>query len=168
MPDNDLLHCLRSTDQRWRIGMLNGPNMPNLGHRDRVVYGDLESMAALVNRISQLCDGLGVDLAADFCSNSEGEILTWIHAEVPGLDGIIVNPAGSTLFGESIRHALSETLVPFIEVHFANIARRNIDSRFTSTAVGICHGMRRHSYSAAIIGMVGMLDAHDLPSDAFR
>ena len=54
---------VRSTDRRWRIGLLNGPNMPNLGHRDKAVYGTISSMDALVKYFGDACDALGVDLA---------------------------------------------------------------------------------------------------------
>jgi hypothetical protein len=29
---------------------------------------------------------------------------------------------------------------------------------FTKTAVGMCHGLRKHSYVAALTGLLGLLD----------
>jgi len=142
--------------------MINGPNMPNLGHRDKNVYGDVSSMAELVKRVERLCEELGATLRAHVCSNSEAEILDWIHATSSTLDGLIVNPAGLTTFGEATRHALEETGRPFVEVHFGNVARRGVQSRFSRTAAGVCFGLRRHSYAAAVVGLIGALDNDDV------
>ena len=157
-----LLHELRSSDRRWELGMINGPNMPNLGRRDRRVYGAVENIEELVKRVERLCAELGITLRAHVCSNSEAEILGWIHEHGPDLDGLIVNPAGLTTFGEATRHALEDTGRPFVEVHFGNIARRAVESRFSSTAAGACFGLRRHSYAAAVVGLVGALDGDDI------
>ncbi len=154
----ELRELVRSTDRRWRIGLLNGPNMPNLGQRDKAVYGTISSMDALAKYFRDACDALGVELAAEVCSNYEGDILTWIHAEGPQLDGIVANPAGLTAFGESTRHALAEAGCPFVEVHFANLARTGLQSRFTATAAGLCFGLREHSYAAGLLALVATLD----------
>jgi 3-dehydroquinate dehydratase-2 len=154
----ELREVVRSTDRRWRIGLLNGPNMPNLGNRDKAVYGAISSMGALVKYFRDVCEGLGVELAAEVCSNYEGDILTWIHAEGPQLDGIVANPAGLTAFGEATRHALAEAGCPFVEVHFGNLARTGLQSRFTATAAGLCYGLREHSYAAGLLALVGILD----------
>jgi 3-dehydroquinate dehydratase-2 len=154
----EVREVVRSTGRRWRIGLLNGPNMPNLGHRDQAVYGTISSMEALVKYFGDVCDALGVELAAQVCSNYEGDILTWIHAEGPQLDGIVANPAGLTAFGEATRHALAEAGCPFVEVHFANLARTGLQSRFTATAAGLCFGLREHSYAAGLLALVATLD----------
>lgn len=146
--------------------MINGPNMPNLGRRDPRVYGTVKDIGELVARVERLCEALGVTLRENICSNSEAEILGWIHERGPGLDGIVINPAGLTTFGEATRHALEETGRPFVEVHFGNIARRGVESRFSSTAAGVCFGLRRHSYAAGVVALVGALDGDDIGGTA--
>lgn len=157
-----LIEALRSGRRQWRIGMINGPNMPNLGRRDPAVYGSVESMEDLERRVAGVCEGLGVSLAGSVCSNSEADILGWIHANTANLEGLVVNPAGLTTFGEATRHALQESRVPFVEVHFGNIARRQVESRFTATSAGACFGLKRHSYTAAVVALVGALDSGDV------
>ena len=157
----DLLHIIRTGDRRWRIGLLNGPNMPNLGRREHARFGSVRSLRELEDRVGQLAEALGVELSQTFASNHEGEILDWIHSQTDSLDGLLVNPAGLTWTGEATRHALYDSGLPVIEVHFANPALRGKPSIFSDAAVGTCQGLRKHSYSAALVAMVAMLDDDD-------
>src|SRR2546423_3942826 len=90
----DLLRVIRTGDRRWRIGLLNGPNMPNLGRREQARFGSVRSLRELEGRVGQLAEALGVELSQTFASNHEGEILDWIHSQTDSLDGLLVNPAG--------------------------------------------------------------------------
>lgn len=157
----DLRSVLRSGAHRWRIGLLNGPNMTNLGRRPTEIFGRVPTLQDLEAAVAALGDALGVSLKT-FASNHEGDIVEWLHSEGTGLDGVLINPAGLTSFGLSTLHALEDTGLPVVEVHFANLARRGLTSLFTPSVVGTCHGLRRHSYSAALIGLVGMLDEQEL------
>jgi 3-dehydroquinate dehydratase-2 len=157
----DLLRIIRTGDRRWRIGLLNGPNMPNLGRREHARFGAVRSLRELEDRAMQLAEALGVELSQTFASNHEGEILDWIHSQTDSLDGLLVNPAGLTWTGEATRHALYDSGLPVIEVHFANPALRGKPSIFSDAAVGTCQGLRKHSYSAALVAMVAMLDDDD-------
>ena len=157
----DLLRVIRTGDRRWRIGLLNGPNMPNLGRREQARFGSVRSLRELEDRVGQLAEALGVELSQTFASNHEGEILDWIHSQTDSLDGLLVNPAGLTWTGEATRHALYDSGLPVIEVHFANPSLRGKPSIFSDAAVGTCQGLRKHSYSAALVAMVAMLDDDD-------
>ena len=157
----DLLRVIRTGDRRWRIGLLNGPNMPNLGRREQARFGSVRSLRELEDRVGQLAEALGVELSQPFASNHEGEILDWIHSQTDSLDGLLVNPAGLTWTGEATRHALYDSGLPAIEVHFANPSLRGKPSIFGDAAVGTCQGLRKHSYSAALVAMVAMLDDDD-------
>jgi 3-dehydroquinate dehydratase-2 len=157
----DLLRTIRTGDRRWRIGLLNGPNMPNLGRREQARFGSIRSLRELEDRVGQLAEALGVELSQTFASNHEGEILDWIHSQTDSLDGLLVNPAGLTWTGEATRHAVYDSGLPVIEVHFANPARRGKPSIFSDAVVGTCQGLRKHSYSAALVAMVAMLDDDD-------
>jgi 3-dehydroquinate dehydratase-2 len=157
----DLLRTIRTGDRRWRIGLLNGPNMPNLGRREQARFGSIRSLGELEDRVGHLAEALGVELSQTFASNHEGEILDWIHSQTDSLDGLLVNPAGLTWTGEATRHALYDSGLPVIEVHFANPSLRGKLSIFGDAAVGTCQGLRKHSYSAALVAMVAMLDDDD-------
>jgi 3-dehydroquinate dehydratase-2 len=151
---------VRPGDRAWRLGLVNGPNMSNIGRRNPEEYGGL-TIEQLEQHVRDVASGLGVVLASTVCSNHEGDLLDWIHAESQGLDGIVINPAGLTPYGEATRHALEDTGLPVVEVHFANIAMRGRTSVFTPSVVGTCMGLHKHSYTAALVGMTCMLDDGD-------
>jgi 3-dehydroquinate dehydratase II len=162
----DLLDVIRSGRQRWRIGMINGPNMVHLERRERDRFGSVGSITDLESRVAAIAEGLGVELARSVVSNHEGEILDWIQTQTDDLDGLLVNPAGLTWTGEATRHALFDTGLPVIEVHFANPARRGKPSIFSDSVAGTCMGLRKHSYAAALVALVAMLDDGDFQKPA--
>lgn len=84
-----------TTARRWRIGVIDGPNMPNLGARDRDLYGPIGSLAELHGFVAGIAGEIGVEVTA-FASNFEGEILEFIHGSAAELDAYLINPAGLT------------------------------------------------------------------------
>ena len=156
------ISLFRTRDVRWRIGLINGPNMPNLINRAPAVYGPPQTIQQLEDRVTRMGDALGVDVDA-MHTNFDGEILEWLHANAFGgnLHGIILNPAGCNIYGEHVRHCLEDSGLPYIEVHFSNIVVRGLETVFSKSATGVCHGMRKHSYTAALLALVGMLDDGD-------
>ena len=102
-----------------------------------------------------------MEIEKSVVSNHEGEILDWIQTQTDDLDGLLINPAGLTWTGEATRHALYDSGLPVVEVHFANPARRGKPSIFTDSVVGTCQGLRKHSYTAALVALVAMLDDGD-------
>ena len=162
----DLLGRLRSGDRRWRIGMVSGPNMPNLHRRPRARFGDVGTVEELEARVRGLAEALGVDLAKTVVSNHEGVILDWLHAETDDLDGLLVNPAGLTWTGEATRMAVQETGLPAIEIHFAKASQPGKLSIFGDVVVGTVLGLRKHSYTAALVALVALLDDGDFARPA--
>lgn len=152
--------------RRWKIGVINGPNMPNLGHRDKRIYGSIASLADLESLVSDFADAIGVHVE-QFASNHEGEILDFIHRTAEETNAYLVNPAGLTTYGEATRHALADSRRPYVEVHFANTVRhfdgvvgggRRLESQFTYTAAGMVMGLRQHGYLGALLGLTLALD----------
>lgn len=150
---------------RWRLALIDGPNMPNLGARDRAIYGPIRSVGDLHEFATGFGDVLGVSVQT-MTSNHEGEILDFIHGSARDLDAYIINPAGLTTYGEATRHALADTGKPYAEVHFANLAvhlsaisgMRPLESRFTKSAVGLVMGFRQYSYVGAVLALTLALD----------
>jgi len=157
----DVLDAIRSGRRQWRIGLINGPNMLHLEKRERERFGSVGTIDDLERRVAALATALGVDLAGTIVSNHEGDILDWIQSKTDDLDGLLVNPAGLTWTGEATRHALHDSGLPVVEVHFANPGRRGKPSIFTDSVVGTCQGLRKHSYTAALVALVAMLDDGD-------
>lgn len=154
-----------STARRWRIAVIDGPNMPNLGRRDQAIYGPIRSLEDLQEIVRGFADELGVTVR-QFASNHEGEILDFIHETAAEVDGYLINPAGLTTYGEATRHALADTTRPVVEVHFANLSRHlaavapgeQRQSRFTHTATGLVMGLRQFSYLGALLALALALD----------
>lgn len=163
---SELLSALRSSTNQWRLGMINGPNMSNLARRDREIYGAVDDLTQIEEQVNALTQALGVQLSRSLCSNHEGAIVDWIQASTDQLDGLIINPASLTRFGLSTVHALTDSGLPVVEVHFSNIAALRISSLFTESVVGVCSGLRRHSYTAAVVALVSMLDDGDFTKPA--
>lgn len=67
------------------ITLIDGPNMPNLGNRNKRVYGPISSITALQDHVRELGEGMGVTIEA-LASNHEGEILDAIHASAARSD----------------------------------------------------------------------------------
>lgn len=157
----------RSGEREHKIALIDGPNMSNLGRRNKQLYGDISSLSDLQDYVVQYGQRLGVSVET-FASNHEGEILEYIHEAGDRVDAFIINPAGLTTKGEGVRHALEDTTRPVVEVHFANTqaaagAARGlgggaIQSSFTHTATGLCMGLRHYSYIAALTALVHALD----------
>ncbi len=163
---NETLALLRSGTTKWHIGMINGPNMVNLHNRDPARFGTPGTVADLEKRVAAIADVLGAELTRSIVSNHEGEILDWIHTRADDLDGLIVNPAGMTWTGEAVCQALYDSGLPAIEVHFANPGQGGRHSIFSDRLVGTCSGMRKHSYTAGLVALVGMLDDGDFTKPA--
>jgi len=158
---------LRAKDApRWCVAVINGPNMPNLGQRDRQIYGTIHSLADLEDVVTRAAEVLGLDVV-QYSSNHEGDILAFIHSSASQVDAYVINPAGLTTYGEATRHALVDSQRPYIEVHFANTMRhfdavsaggQRLESRFTYTATGLVMGLRQYSYLGAMLALSLALD----------
>jgi 3-dehydroquinate dehydratase-2 len=158
---------LRTGTGRHRIAVIDGPNMTNLGARNKRVYGAINSIDELQAFCRDFGNRIGVDIEV-FVSNYEGAILEFIHAHAATVDAFVINPAGLTEVGIPTKHALSETGRPVVEVHFANVdapptAPRGLpvgpwDSVFRPSVTGVMMGLRQYSYSAAILGLAMALD----------
>ncbi|MEV0669344.1 type II 3-dehydroquinate dehydratase [Mycobacterium sp. NPDC050441] len=141
----------------WRIALLNGLNMTNLGRRDKNVYGTIGSLQELESLVSEAGRYLGTHVLA-FHSNHEGDLVDFIESD-DSFDGYLINPGGLWAFGVPTRIALEQTGKPFVEVHFANIFATGHRSTFTQSAAGTAMGFRHHGYLGALAALVATLDA---------
>ena len=148
---------IRAGTRRWRIALLNGLNMTNLGRRDRHIYGTIASLDALESLVVDAGRQLGVEVTA-FHSNDEGALVDFIEAH-DDLDGYLINPGGLWAYGEPTRIALEQSGRPVVEVHFANIRATGEESTFTKSVAGTVMGFRHHGYLGALVGLTMHLDA---------
>lgn len=103
--------------------VMQGPNLNRLGKRDPERYGH-RTLSDVQADIDACAEGLGVTVE-HFQSNHEGFLIDRLHEYQDGLDGqdggIIVNPAGLTLYGHSLRTALIDTGLPVAIVHLSQL-----------------------------------------------
>lgn len=142
-----------------RILVLQGPNLNMLGKREAGHYGTL-TLDEIHKKMSDRAASLSCDL--EFCqSNHEGDLVDKIQSERDNIDGIILNPAGLTGVGYSLRDAIEDSGVPTVEVHLSNIHAREAFrslSVISAVAVGQIVGFRWRGYLAALEILAGMVD----------
>jgi 3-dehydroquinate dehydratase-2 len=158
------LRPFRPGAEVWRLSLLDGPNMSNLGRktggggRDPRTYGTVSSLAALHRAMNSFAKGLGAELST-FESYHEADFLQRIYDTRERVDAFFVNPAALTRFGVPLRIALTESQRPFVELHFSNISAIGWrGGQTTPYAHGIVMGLRQYSYLGAIFGTICALD----------
>ena len=114
--------------------VLNGPNLGRLGRREPDVYGSTthDELVALIEREAA---ELGLN-AVVRQSDSEADLLGWIHAAADAGDPVILNAGALTHTSIALRDACTELRAPLIEVHISNVHARE--------------EFRRHSYLSAV------------------
>ena len=120
-----------------KIMVINGPNLNMLGIREPGVYGN-KSYADLEAYIENYADGIGME-ATVLQSNSEGEIIDFIHHALGNYDGIVINPGAYTHYSYAIHDALASVNLPTVEVHLSNIHKRE-EFRHNSVTAPACAG----------------------------
>lgn len=119
------------------ILVINGPNLNLLGTRQTDIYGD-KSLEELNSELTKLSGQFDISLKF-FQSNSEGDIIDYLHKEGPQADGIIINPAAFTHYSYAIRDAISAIETETVEVHISNIFARE-EFRHKSVISPACSG----------------------------
>lgn len=142
-----------------KIMILNGPNLARLDLRDKDIYGNLsyeDLRKFVVDKAAAL--GLEVDIRQ---SDSESEIVSWIHEAADKKMPIIINPAAFTHYSYAIRDAVSMLKAPAIEVHLSNPLSRE-EFRHTSVVSGVVQGtiagFGAESYGLALVAMQKLMN----------
>jgi 3-dehydroquinate dehydratase-2 len=136
------------------ILVLNGPNLGRLDLRDKAIYGDFDygQLSEFIsNEASKI--GLVVDIRQ---SDSEVELIHWLHAAADAETPVIFNPAAFTHYSYAIRDAVAMLKAPLIEVHLSNpLAREEFrhTSVISGVATGTIGGFGPNSYRLALIAM---------------
>jgi len=120
-----------------KILVVNGPNMNLLGKREPEIYGQF-SLTELNSKLSALAKDLKVELGL-FQSNSESDIIEFIHENGFDADGMIINPGALSHYSYALRDAITAVGVDTIEVHLSNIYGRE-EFRQKSVIAPVCCG----------------------------
>lgn len=137
-----------------KILVLNGPNLGRLDLRDSSIYGSMNflQLSEFIVASAALL-GLEVEVRQ---SDSEVELITWLHEAADAKYPVIFNPAAFTHYSYAIRDAAAMLKTPLIEVHLSNPLARE-EFRHTSVISGVAHGtiggFGPDSYRLALIAM---------------
>jgi len=102
----------------YRVEVLHGVNLDQLGNRDPELYGSL-TLPELEARIVQEGRSLGLEVSC-FQTNHEGAFVERLHALRGSVDGVILNPGAWTHYAWAIRDALEIAAVPALELHLSD------------------------------------------------
>ncbi|TET95728.1 MAG: type II 3-dehydroquinate dehydratase [Candidatus Zixiibacteriota bacterium] len=120
-----------------RILVVNGPNLNLLGKREPEVYGT-ETLDELNGKLADMAKELDIDVSF-FQSNSESEIIDYLHKEGFDADGLIINPGALTHYSYALRDAIAAVEIEAVEVHMSNIYARE-EFRRKSVMAPVCTG----------------------------
>lgn len=133
------------------ILIINGPNLNLLGTREPEVYGRT-TLADIERDMTALGETLGLKVQC-YQSNSEGDLVSRIHAARGQTDAVIINAGAYTHTSVAIRDALAGVAIPFVEVHISNVHKREPfrhHSYLSDLAVGVIVGLGVYGYEAAL------------------
>jgi 3-dehydroquinate dehydratase-2 len=137
-----------------KILVLNGPNLGRLDLRNTAIYGDMD-FPALTRFIEKSAEELGLE-AEVRQSDSETELIQWLHGAADSKTPVIFNPAAFTHYSYAIRDAVDMLKAPVIEVHLSNPLARE-EFRHTSVISGVVNGtiggFGADSYRLALIAL---------------
>jgi 3-dehydroquinate dehydratase-2 len=138
------------------IHVLNGPNLNRLGMREPAIYGH-----TTLAEIEAMCrEAAGSEPLEFRQTNSEAQMIDWIHLACDTADGLVINPAGFSFRSVPVLDALKMFQRPLIEVHISNIHARGpiYQSSLVSPVVtAVIAGLGAKGYSHAVLAMVEFL-----------
>jgi len=117
-----------------KILVINGPNLNLLGIREPDIYGK-QTFSDLENLIENYGEEKNIEVTS-LQSNSEGEIIDYIHYALGNYDGIVINPGAYTHYSYAIADAISGVSIPTVEVHISDINKRDDFRKISVTKAG--------------------------------
>jgi 3-dehydroquinate dehydratase-2 len=144
-----------------RVLVLNGPNLGRLGVREPEVYGSA-SHADLAAASARWGAELGLDVEVRQ-TDSEAELVGWLHEAVDTGTHVVLNPAAFTHYSYALRDAAAQVTkagLVLVEVHLSNPYARET-FRHTSViggvATGTVAGFGFESYHLALLAVASRL-----------
>ena len=133
------------------VNVINGPNLGRLGRREKSVYGST-TYDDLVAMIDREATELGLK-AVVRQSDSEAELLGWIHGAADAGEPVVLNAGALTHTSIALRDACAELRAPLIEVHISNVHAREEfrhHSYLSAVATGVIVGLGVQGYLLAL------------------
>ena len=145
---------------KFRILVLNGPNLNLLGLREPAHYGS-QTLDQIIGSLTEQANTQDVELS-HLQSNREYELIEAIHSAYQDIDFIIINPAAFTHTSVALRDALLGVAIPFIEVHLSNVHAREPfrhHSYLSDKAEGVICGLGAQGYQFALTAAIHKLQS---------
>jgi len=133
------------------VQVLNGPNLGRLGSREPEVYGNT-THDDLVELIAAEAKELGLSVAVRQ-SDSEAELLEWIHDAADAGDPVILNAGALTHTSIALRDAIAGAKARVVELHVSNVHARETfrhHSAIAAVCEGVICGFGSFSYDLAV------------------
>jgi 3-dehydroquinate dehydratase-2 len=124
-----------------KVLVLNGPNLGRLGSREPDIYGAMD-FAGLTRAVESEANLLGLT-AETRQTDSESQLIAWIHEAVDTQSDVVLNPAAFTHYSYALRDAavqITKAGLKLIEVHLSNPHTRE-EFRHTSVISGVASGV---------------------------
>ncbi|MBV9954640.1 MAG: 3-dehydroquinate dehydratase [Pseudolabrys sp.] len=141
---------------RKSIFVLNGPNLNRLGKREPEIYG-----TTTLAEVETMCRAAAQGFPLEFRqTNSEAQLIDWIHEAIERGAGIIINPAAFSFTSLAILDALKMFEGPIVELHITNIHRRESmyhNSYVSKAATAVIAGLGARGYAVAVQAMGELL-----------
>jgi 3-dehydroquinate dehydratase-2 len=138
------------------IYVLNGPNLNRLGTREPHIYG-----TTTLADVEKMCRTEAGDQRIEFRqTNSETQLIEWVHEAIDNGAGIVINPAAYTFTSLALMDALKMFPGPIIELHISNVHRREAlyhNSLVSKAATAVIAGLGAKGYATAIRAMRDLL-----------
>jgi 3-dehydroquinate dehydratase-2 len=138
------------------IYVLNGPNLNRLGTREPHIYG-----TTTLADVEAMCRAEAKGEPIEFRqTNSETQLIDWVHEAIDNGGGIIINPAAYTFTSLALFDALKMFPGPIIELHISNIHKREAyyhNSYVSKVATAIIAGLGAKGYAVAVRAMHDLL-----------
>lgn len=137
-----------------KVLVLNGPNLGRLGSREPDIYGAMD-FAGLARAVEAEATSLGLT-AETRQTDSESELIAWIHEAVDSQCDVVLNPAAFTHYSYALRDAavqITKAGLKLIEVHLSNPHTREQfrhNSVISGVASGVIAGFGVDSYLLAL------------------
>ncbi|MEP7303341.1 MAG: type II 3-dehydroquinate dehydratase [Caldimonas sp.] len=131
------------------IYILNGPNLNRLGQREPSVYGHT-TLAQIESLSREAAGAWPIEFRQ---TNSESQLVDWIHEAIDRATGIVINPAAYSFTSIAILDALKMFPGPIVELHISNIHRREEiyhRSLVSRVATAVIAGLGANGYAVAV------------------
>ena len=132
-----------------KVLLINGPNLNLLGSREPEIYGSTTLME-IEKKVASTLREHKIECES-FQSNSEGEIIDWLHNNRRA-DFLLLNPGALAHTSVGLRDAVLGVEIPFIEIHLSNVHKREEfrhHSYFSDIAIGALSGLGVKGYLLA-------------------